>query len=278
MPINAGYEYAEAQKKYDDANTPEEKLAALEELLRTSPNHKGSEALRSDIKNKISKLKALQAKEAKKKTGGRPKFAIKKEGAATIVIVGTTNSGKSTLLAKLTNARPEIASYPFTTRKPEQGIIDYHGVKLQLIEIPAIVQNFAKTEDGPALLGIIKSSELIILLFNNPEEKKMLDKELYGINIPVLIPDSFDNLPDKIWKSLSIIKIFTKQPGKKPNFPPVALKKRATIQDLASVIHKDFIRKFKFARVWGKSMKHQGSNTGLDHKLEDDDIVEIHMK
>lgn len=277
MPINAGHEYAEAQTKLDNAKTLEEKLAALEEMLRTSPNHKGSEALRSDIKNKIAKIKALQKKSAKK-TGSRPKFAIKKEGAATIVIVGTTNSGKSTLLARLTNAKPEIASYPFTTRKPEQGILDYHGVKLQLIEIPAIVQDFAKTEDGPALLGIIKSSELIILLFNNPEEKKMLDKELYSINISILIPDSFDDLPDKIWKNLKIIKIFTKQPGKKPNFPPVALRKNATIQDLASVIHKDFIRKFKFARVWGRSMKHQGSNTGLDHKLEDDDIVEIHMK
>ncbi len=278
MPINAGYEYAEAQIKLDNAKTVEEKLAALEEMLSAAPSHKGAQVLRSDIKNKIAKLKSLQNKESQRKTGSRPKFAIKKEGAATIVIVGTTNSGKSTLLAKLTNARPEIASYPYTTRKPEQGILDYHGVKLQLIEIPAIVQDFAKTEDGPALLGIIKSSDLIILLFNNPEEKKMLDKELYSINLPILIPDSFDNLPDKIWKILSIIKIFTKQPGKKPNFPPVALRKNATIQDLASVIHKDFIKKFKFARVWGNSMKHQGSNTGLDHRLEDDDIVEIHTK
>ena len=56
--------YPQAQKKYDEAETVEEKLVALEGMLSTAPNHKGAESLRSDIKNMISKLKALQAKEA----------------------------------------------------------------------------------------------------------------------------------------------------------------------------------------------------------------------
>ena len=67
-------------------------------------------------------------------------------------------------------------------------------------------------------------------------------------------------------------------PGKKYNYPPISLKKGSTIRDLASHVHKDFIKSFKFARVWGKSIKHQGSNAGIGHKLADDDIVEIHMK
>ncbi len=278
MATNAGNEFALAQIKLQQAKNAEEKLKALEEMLRTSPDHKASQVLRSDIKNKISKYKSLLEKEAKKKTGSKPKFSIKKEGAATVAIVGTTNTGKSTLLARLTNAKPQIASYPFTTRKPEQGILDYNGIKIQIVEIPAITRDFSRTVDGPALLGIIKSSDLIILLFNNPEGKKLLDKELVNISIPFIIPDSFENLPDKIWKNLGIIKVYTKQPGKKPNLPPIALKKGSTIYNLASNIHKDFVHKFKFARVWGKSIKHQGSNTGMDHILEDDDIVELHMK
>lgn len=277
MPVNASPLFFKAQGKFYDAKTIEEKLAALEEMLREAPSHKGSEVLRSDIKNKIAKYKKLLEKEASRKAGARPKFSIKKEGAATIAICGMTNTGKSTLLAKLTNARPEIASYQFTTRKPEQGILDYHGIKLQLIEIPAIIPGFSKTEDGPSFLSLIRNADLILLLFNNPEEKKLLDKELHNIDIPILIPSSFENLPDKIWQNLNLIKVYTKQPGKKHDYPPIALKKNARISDLAIHIHKDFIKRFKFARVWGKSIKHQGSKASLDHILADDDIVELHM-
>jgi len=39
-----------------------------------------------------------------------------------------------------------------------------------------------------------------------------------------------------------------------------------------------FIKKFKFARVWGNSIKHQGARAGLDHKLKDEDVVELHLK
>jgi len=75
-----------------------------------------------------------------------------------------------------------------------------------------------------------------------------------------------------------MIKVYTKEPGKKPKFPPIALKKDSTIKDLAKEIHQDFIKKFKFARVSGNSVKHQNQRCGLNHKLEDEDIVELHIK
>ena len=194
------------------------------------------------------------------------------------MLVGTTNTGKSTLLKKLTNAQVEIADYPFTTKRPEMGILDYKGVKLQIVEIPAITKDFEKTPLGPTCLSIIRQAELIILMFNTAEEKKLLDNELKDVEVPIMIYNEQANLPDLIWERLGIIKVYTKQPGKKKDFPPVALKKGSTVEVLANKVHKDFIKRFKFARIYGKSAKFDGMKVGLNHVLADDDVLEVHVK
>lgn len=278
MPVNAGPEYGAAEQAYHKANTNEEKLKALQKMLSVAPKHKSSESLIAHLKQKIAKLKAAIDKEKTSKKSSGSSIAVKREGAAQLVIVGTTNSGKSTLLRKLTNANIEIADYPFTTKKPEVGVLDYKGVKIQMVEIPAFVKNFGESELGPSLLAIIRHSDLIILAFNTPKEKEMLDRELSEIKKPVLIYNSQDNIEDEIWSRLNLIKVYTKQPGKKPDYPPVALKKWSTVRDLANVIHKDFHKNFKFARVSGKSVKFNNQHVGLNHVLADEDVVEFHAK
>ena len=277
MATNPGYEYINALKKYHEARTINEKLKALHEMLRTAPKHKGAENLLADIKSKIAKYKKTIEREAKQRKGAS-KFSIKKEGAATICLVGTTNSGKSTLLKKLTNANPEIAQYPYTTKKPEVGTLDYDGIKLQIIEIPSIVKNFRDTKNGPAFLSIIRMSDLIVLMFNNVKEKKIIEEELYDIDIQRIIFKNQQNIANEMWSNLGLIKVYTKQPGKSKEYPPLALKKNSTVRELAEHVHKDFIKKFKFARIWGKSVKFNSQRVGIDHILEDDDIVELHVK
>ncbi|MEK6904071.1 MAG: GTPase [Nanoarchaeota archaeon] len=278
MPVNAGPEYGVAEQEYLKAATNEGKLKALQKMLSLAPKHKGTQVLVAHLKQKIAKTKSAMEKERTSKKGSGSSIAVKREGAAQIVLVGTANSGKSTLLKKLTNANVEIAPYPFTTKKPEVGVLDYKGVKLQIIEIPAVVKNFQQTDLGPSLLAIIKNSDLVVLMFNKPEDKVILDKELSGIEKPVLIYNSQEDIADEIWSRLNLIKVYTKQPGKKPDYPPVAMSKGSTIKDLAEKIHKDFLKKFRFARIWGKSVKFDGSRCGLDHVLADKDIVEFHAK
>jgi len=281
MPINAGYEYENAEKEYLDAKTVPEKLKCLQKLLSVAPSHKGAEKLRNDIKQRISKYKKLIEKEKQTSKRGGKGFSIKKEGAARVVLIGITNSGKSTILSKITNAKPEIASYEYTTKKPEIGTMDYNGVIIQVIEIPAITKDYLEKEKGPAYLGIVRESNLIVLVHKNKEEIKLIKEELddAGISFKGIYATSTDkDIKEKTWKNLGLIYVYTKTPGKEKDYPPIALKKGSNVRDLALHVHKDFIKRFDYAKVWGTSAKFEGQRVGLTHNLKEGDAVELHLK
>lgn len=277
MPINAGPEFQKAQEEYALARSLQEKLTAVEKMLKTAPKHKSSEKLLAGLKERRAKIRKQIETQRQQKKGGTNAFSVKKEGAAQVVLVGATNTGKSTLLQQLTGAQVEIASYKFTTKKPEVGILDYHGVKIQVVEIPAIVDHFADTKAGPSLLSIIRNADLMIYLFRTAEEKALLDRELADVGVDTFIYNNQENLSDLLWRRLGLIKICTKQPGKEKDYPPLPLAKGSTVEDVVKTIHKDFIKRFRFARVFGKSAKFDGQQVGLSHALQDDDVVEFHI-
>ncbi len=277
MATNVTTEYQLAEEDYRNARTIPAKLVALSKMLQLVPKHKASEKLQQQIKQRISKLKAAQEKEAQKKKGGHS-LSIKKEGAAQVVLIGTTNTGKSTLLHTLTGAHVEIASYPYTTTIPEVGIMDYKGVKIQIIELPAIIPCYGDTKNGPTFLAIAKQADLLIIFFHSPQEKQLIDREIADVHIPRLIYNNQNDFSRIIWEHLNLIKIFTKQPGKPAEKLPIAFPKHSTVNDVATRVHKDFLHHFRFARIFGKSAKFQGQTAGLDHVLADDDIVELHLK
>jgi len=380
MPTNVTAEYAAAELEYTRSKTKTEKIKALEKMLSRCPTHKGCEKLRAEIKRKLAKLRKQIKKETEQKKKGFS-LTIKKEGAAQIMIVGPPNTGKSLLLSKLTNAKPDIADYDFTTTKPEIGVMDYHGIKLQVVEMPAIIKDSAIKGQGPAFFSIIRNADLIIIttdmmsdisiLLNEFEKSDIkLNKPKPGIKIikqgtggiefigqgnikadinkikaiirgaaihnavievtkpssikefndavneslvyikaiivltktdlpgsenfleqlrlmyknfeivPVFLKEdnNLENLKDKIWSKLNLVRVYKKEPEKKPKLDqPICLRKpKNSIKDMAEHVHKDFIKKFKYARIWGSSTKHQGCKVGIDHELRDGDIVELH--
>ncbi|MDD5651026.1 MAG: 50S ribosome-binding GTPase [Candidatus Nanoarchaeia archaeon] len=281
MATNAGLEYSLAEKDFGNAKTIDEKIAAMEIMLRLAPSHKSAEKLQMQLKQRLAKLKAEKEKKAKK-SGGKT-LIIKREGAARVVIVGMTNSGKSTLLTKLTNAHPEIAEYEFTTKEPEVGIMDYKGIKIQVIEVPALTEDFSYTKHGHEFLMLIKDADLVIITARNQKEKDLVIKQLWNSNIdnPIIYYENQDieEMKELIWKHLKLVYAYTKMPGKEPDFPPVALSKGSLVEDLAQKVHKDFLRNFSFARIWGSSSRFsKGQQVGLKHIIQNGDIVEFHIK
>ena len=137
MPANLPPHYFEAEKRYREAKTPRAKVEALEEMLTIMPKHKGTDKLRADLRRKISKFKA-QSQQKRGATRRETGYFIDKEGASQVVVVGPPNVGKSSLIASLTNAAPEVADFPYSTWKPTPGMVAYENIQFQLIDTPPI--------------------------------------------------------------------------------------------------------------------------------------------
>jgi len=196
MPANLHPEYFKAEERYTQARTLEERILATEELLRLAPKHKGTEKLLRVLKRRLAKLRQeLRVKQGRRVGRGGPSFAIKKEGAAQIALVGAPNSGKSTLLHQLTSARPKIDNYLFTTRRPVPGMMQFEDVQIQLVEVPAVIEGSSLGKGlGAQPLSVARNADAIVLVVDAStepiEQVRILINELEtaGIRLNQQIP------------------------------------------------------------------------------------------
>jgi ribosome-interacting GTPase 1 len=136
MPTNLPPQYFDAEKRFREAKTAPEKVAALEAMLAIMPHHKGTDKLRAGLRKRLSKLRDEQEH---KKGGSRAAlFSVRREGAGQVALVGCPNAGKSQLVAALTNAAPEVGDYPFTTQRPQAGMAPFENVQIQLVDLPPL--------------------------------------------------------------------------------------------------------------------------------------------
>jgi ribosome-interacting GTPase 1 len=142
MAANLTPQYLEAEAEYKKAQSAEERLACLKKMYSLLPKHKASEKLQADLKTKISEVREEAERERKSPKKAGVSYKIPKQGAGQVVFVGAPNSGKSRLLSRLTRATPEVAPYPFTTREPHAGMMDWEDVRVQLIDLPPITSDY----------------------------------------------------------------------------------------------------------------------------------------
>ena len=141
MPTNLPPDFHEAERRFRLAKSPEEKIACLEEMLSIIPKHKGTDKLRADFRRRLSKLKSQQ--QTKKATSRLDMgHRVDPEGAGQVVLIGPPNVGKSALVAALTNATPEVAEFPHTTRIPTPGMMPFEDIQVQLIDTPPMTREY----------------------------------------------------------------------------------------------------------------------------------------
>ena len=324
MPANLTPEFRKARDRFNRAKTPEEKLAALEEMLATIPKHKGTYKMQGDIRKKIARYRSMEST-SKKSGRGSGVDHIPKEGAGQGVLIGSPNAGKSSLLSALTNARPDVAEYPFSTILPVPGMMAFEDIAIQLIDLPPISPEYTESwvysliraadfgflvldaTDGDLLEDEVleiasQLAEHHIELVEESEEtaddrvrllptRIVLTKvdavgsarEIETIDLPVVsvsVADGagLDEVRRVAFETLRIVRVYTKLPGKKPDMTePYSLPIGSTAIDVVKAVHREFVERLKYVRVWG-SGRFDGQQVPSDHVLKDGDVVEIHLQ
>jgi ribosome-interacting GTPase 1 len=184
MPANLPPEYYTAETRYKQAVSPQEKVAALEELIATVPKHKGTDKLRADLRRRLSKLRVESQKA--KKSGRGDLYTIERQGAAQMALIGFANSGKSSLLASVSNAHPVIADYPMSTVMPLSGMMPFEDIQFQVIDLPPIGN---ESTDG-WVSGIVRIAHMLLLVIDLSEDSDiqtdLLLEQLITWRIPLL--------------------------------------------------------------------------------------------
>jgi len=334
------------------------------------------------LKAKLAKLKREITDGPKASGGGQDGFDVKAAGDARVGLIGFPSVGKSTLLSKLTGTFSEAADYEFTTLTCIPGVYNYKGTKVQLLDLPGIIEGAKDGKGrGRQVIGVARTCTCILIVLDVSKpltHKKKIEYELEGFGIrlnkkppnitikrkekgglnivksmglelthmseetihsvckeyklsnadvcfrqnatvdelidviegnriyvpciyvlnmidkisieeldiidknPHYVPISakdewnFDELMEKIWDYLDLIRIYTKPKGQIPDYEaPVIIKRGATIADFCMSLHKTLIKELKHGLVWGTSAKHHPQIVGKDHVLDDEDVVQI---
>ena len=165
MAVNAPPQYFKAEEEYRRAGTLQEQVDGLEKMLVLLPKHKASEKVQADLKSRLKDVKAQL--QVEKSTPKKVKtFRFPRQGAGQVMLIGGPNGGKSRILKELTNAEPEVAPYPFTTREPMPGMMSWEDIVVQLIDTPPITDSLCE----PYMPNLIRSTDAVLLCFDGSSD------------------------------------------------------------------------------------------------------------
>jgi len=354
----------------------QDKIKELEDELARTQKNKATEYHIGIVKSKLAKLRRelVAPRKHGASAGG---FDVKKSGNATVAIIGLPSVGKSTLLNKITNAESKTAAYAFTTLKCIPGIMEYRQAKIQILDLPGIIEGAKDGRGrGREVISVARGADLVLAMVEamNPAQQKVIESELYGFGIrmnrkpPAVVikamlrggitinstvkitkitdneihavlneyrifsadvvlredvtldefidvlegnrayipgvyvvskadavdkkelakfPKGFitvsaekgegiENLKEAIYNTLRFMKIYTKRRGEKADLDePMIVKSGMTVADICGLLHRDLKENFRYALVWGKSVRHAGQRVGLEHTMADGDIISI---
>ncbi|UCD07970.1 MAG: 50S ribosome-binding GTPase [Dehalococcoidales bacterium] len=306
--IHHDIEFTVLRKKLKNAGSIEDKILLLEQLISLQPRNPKNLALRRKYREEMETLRLK--KSSKKSVMVSPYDGIYYKRQ--VVITGETNTGKSTLLNRLTDADVAVKDTPYTTYKPEVQMMICKGVSIQVVEVPALFNGdtdaakyrFIRNADviclcvksrddcDPAVEQLMKYS---IMLVNEPmsAEKKqqktgteIVEKpavvaswnpNLKVNNLTVLDINDKDSISERIFRLFNIKRIFLRLHGEIQEHPRVfPAEQEVTVHDFIKSLDKRLAKRFKRAKITHNDPSMPDvQSAGLEFVLKDGDIVEI---
>ncbi len=160
MPANLTPEYFKAERWFREAATNEEKILALERMLAVMPKHKGTDHLKADLRRKLSKLKEIDTQKGRGRQADI--FHVPRSGSGQVVLIGTPNCGKSSIVSALTNAKVNVAEFPFATGAAVPGMVQFEDVQIQLVDMPPVTADYI----APGQVGTYRNCDLIAVVID----------------------------------------------------------------------------------------------------------------
>ena len=166
----------------------ERQIEEIEKELKELPHHKATDHHIGRLRAKLAHLKDRQVESGIKSKGGGGSggYAVKKQGDATVVLVGPPSAGKSTLINKLTNAESKVAAYAFTTVSVIPGMLKYKEAYIQILDVPGLIEGAAEGKGrGREVLSVARNSDLIVIMSDptRADELVRISNELYGAGV-----------------------------------------------------------------------------------------------
>jgi len=287
--------------------TGEDRAREIKRLLKEIPWNVGDY---KRIKDKLRReLKEIEVVEQAKKAARRSS-QIRKE-TPQFLVIGETNSGKSTLINSLTNAKIPVGDYPFTTTEPQIGSMMYEKIMFQLIELPAIYEDC--WENDRSTLAMIYSTDCLIILIRAIKEFNSIMKELQNQNvvlikermqdgfiqtsprnIPALIiyDKSIDQIPSfhlkmvsseridlikkAMFETIKPIRIFTMNAYNEIEEQPIIFyKDHVTVEDVIKKLKRKQVDIFKNAVVLEGGPTGRRKRVGITYELSDNDVIHL---
>ena len=157
----------------------------------------------------------------------------------------------------------------------------------KMMNADVLIRGNASQED---LIDAVQGNRVYVPAFIAVNKVDLVDKERY-LEIEHDIQERFGNPPimisahsgyhmeelkDAIYDCLGFMRIYLKpQNGEADMEEPLIIRTGSTVETVCTRLHRDFVRRFRYARIWGDSVKHGGQRVGLSHRLLDGDILTI---